>query len=773
MNLLKKTMFLSIALIVGQSIVLHAQQKCNHKIPVLILEEKTKESIPSASVGLGKSFSFSDLDGLVVMENICFGTNHMHVISTGYEIIDKDIDIYSLDTITIYMKIARKSLDDVEIKGHRQMLTTTATANTVKKEELNKTAGGSLANSIQSIAGVSMMQTGATISKPVINGMYSNRILILNNGVRQEGQQWGSEHAPELDPFTAQSITVVKGAAAIQYGGDAMGGVILVDPAPLPVDSSIHGSFNLVGQSNGRSGAASGMLSGSFKQLPAFSWRVQGSGKKAGNLKSADYFLDNTGMNEVNYSLATGYTKEHFDASVYYSHFKTELGIFKGSGVGSVEDLEKHIALGRPVSDGSFSYTIDAPRQWVVHDLLKIKTHIHFNDYLHFTAQYSFQSDDRKEFDIRRGGRTSIPSMDLKLNDHSVNLSLDYFDGKKWKGTIGIAGASQDNKNIPGTFTIPLIPDYIAQNLGVFAIANYLKTKYHLEAGIRYDYKHLSALGYNIDQKIYGGIRNFQNVSGSLGATWNPNPQWNVNTNMGTAWRAPSVNELYSNGLHSGAASYEVGDSTLQLEQSVKWITSIQFKNKENWFTISADGYMHYFHNYIYSNPTGELFQSLQGAFPTFNYAQTNARFLGADLSMNISFLKHFDYTLKASIIKAKDISNDRFLPMIPTDRLEQSIRWKWNPKTYLRETYFQFSPVFVAYQNRYEALSDYAAPPPSYWLLKFAAGTTLQVKDQNVHIHFSINNITNLAYKDYMNRFRYYTHDLGRSYELRLSYDF
>jgi iron complex outermembrane receptor protein len=91
------------------------------------------------------------------------------------------------------------------------------------------------------LAGVTTLQTGSSISKPVIHGLHSNRILIMNNGVRQEGQQWGSEHAPEIDPFIATRLSVVKGAAGVRYGSDAIGGVILVEPEELPFDKSLSG----------------------------------------------------------------------------------------------------------------------------------------------------------------------------------------------------------------------------------------------------------------------------------------------------------------------------------------------------------------------------------------------------------------------------------------------------------------------------------------------------------------------------------------------------
>jgi iron complex outermembrane receptor protein len=226
-----------------------------------------------------------------------------------------------------------------------------------------------------------MLQTGATIGKPVVNGMHSNRLLILNNGIRQEGQQWGAEHAPEIDPFIAQNISVVKGSEAIRYGAEAIGGVVIIEPPALPSDSTIHAEVNLVGASNGRSGTVSGMLSGNFKKIPALAWRIQGTAKRSGNLQTADYFLDNTGSKELNYSAALGYNKEHMGFDLFFSHFNTELGIFKESHIGSTEDLYSHIEHGRPFDNGSFYYAIDAPKQQVVHNLFKATGHIHLNDH--------------------------------------------------------------------------------------------------------------------------------------------------------------------------------------------------------------------------------------------------------------------------------------------------------------------------------------------------------------------------------------------------------
>jgi iron complex outermembrane receptor protein len=773
MYLLKQVVALAVASYCLVSLPAAAQQKdCQQQLHILVLERKTSLPVTGALVGGGDRQTMTDADGFARLDGLCPGNIHLHIQAIGFAPVDQDQQLKTAnDTLVVHLKEADVSLDAVEIKGHRQALNTTTVVTTLHQEDLDKLKGGNLAEMLKTIPGVNMLQTGATIAKPVVNGMHSNRVLILNNGIRQEGQQWGSEHAPEIDPFIAQNISVIKGAEAIRYGAEAMGGVVIVSPPPLPSDSTIHAELNLVGASNGRAGAASGMLSGNFKKIPALSWRLQGTAKQSGNFRAADYYLENTGAKELNYSAALGYNKEHFGLEAFYSHFNTKLGIFKGAHIGNTEDLMARIANGRPFEDGAFSYDIGAPRQEVIHDLLKLNGHVHLNDYLHLNLQYGFQRDRRKEFDIRRGGRTSLPSLDLSLYTHTLDASLEYFDGRQWKLTVGFNGLYQDNKSVPGTLTTPLIPDYISRGAGVYVIGKLLKNNYELEAGVRYDYKNINALGYDKSGVLYGGDRSFNNITSSIGGTWHAAPALDLRTNIGSAWRPTTVNELYSRGVHQSVGAYEYGDSSLVSEKSLKWITALQYRNPSGWLTLDLDVYANYFSNYTYLKPTGEVYESLSGSFPIFRETQTDARFLGADLSAQFNFSKHLDYTLKGSVIRAKDISANTYLPMIPSDKLEQAIRLRYDPATFLHNSFLQLSHVFVAKQNRYEAGSDFTAPPSAYHLLNLGLGTQIISGKQSLNVSFSIDNLTNTLYKDYMNRFRYYAHDLGRNFVLRLTY--
>ncbi|MCF3109096.1 TonB-dependent receptor plug domain-containing protein [Niabella sp. CC-SYL272] len=267
--------------------------------------------------------------------------------------------------------------------------------------ELRKRSGQNLAQVLQDVPGISMLQTGATISKPVINGLHGNRILLINNGVKQEGQQWGAEHAPEIDPAIAGAIHVLKGAAGVRYGAEAMGGVIVLDPPKLPFGKQVSGEAGTAWASNGRMFGGGFTLKGGWVNHPEWAWRIQGSSRKSGNFKTADYFLNNTGVRELNFSAEAGFRKKRWMLSAYGSYVHTALGIFSGAHIGDTADLKVRMQHEMPFETGNFSYRIDAPRQQVVHRLYKTTARYQLSDSNRIECWYAYQEDQRKEFDLR------------------------------------------------------------------------------------------------------------------------------------------------------------------------------------------------------------------------------------------------------------------------------------------------------------------------------------------------------------------------------------
>ncbi|ADY53674.1 TonB-dependent receptor plug [Pseudopedobacter saltans DSM 12145] len=748
-------------------------QSCDIVFYGTVKDAKDQSVLAGANISISsiQKNSLSDADGHFHFNKLCKGKYNVEVSFLGYKKKVFLIEINKSTEMNIYLSLDNTTLSEIQVIGKQATAEPVYTAQKLDDRVLDLSRGQSLGESLKNIAGVNSIQTGPTISKPVIHGMHSDRILIYNSGVRLEGQQWGSEHAPEVDPFIAKDISVIKGAAGVEYGADALGGIILLNPAALNYHSPFSSEINLVGASNSRMGIVSGKIEGAMKD-ETLAWRLQGTLKKAGNSSAPGYYLNNTGSNEINGSLTLGYKRKSFETELMLSTFNTTLGIFEGAHIGSVNDLKDAIANGRPFSKGSFSYLIGVPRQEVNHHLLKLEGKKYLANNGTLKLGYSFQKDFRQEYDLRRGGKDDVPALDLNLTAQNLELIYEKNQSNNSYIKYGINTAIIVNNNVPGTQVTPLIPNYDSFNPALFIIKKVGLKHVVLEGGLRYDYKAIDAAGYDSAKVWYGGKHKFHNVSFSLGSLFHVKPHLDFRSDLSLAWRPPSVNELYSRGLHHGTASVEIGDKNLNSEKGYKWINTLSYDGRR-WKT-ELSLYANYIADYIFLQPNGTFSESQRGAFPIFYYKQTNATFFGADLQSIYSINNSFNWQLKGSLVKAKDIVNKSYLPMIPVDRISNSLTWnlkatekKWSLP------FLSVEHIYSAKQTRYSDQNDFAPAPAAYNLFNITGGIGYKIGENRLDINTSIFNVFNTSYKDYLNRFRYYTYDTGRNWVVRLSYKF
>ena len=667
-------------------------------------------------------------------------------------------------------------IQDVEVIGRRGELS--RSTHVLSAQELQENKGKTLAESLTDISGVTTIGMGNNMVKPVINGLHSNRILLLNNGVRQEGQQWGIEHAPEIDPFTADQLEVVKGAQGVRYGADALGGVVLVSANDIGLDKEWTGSIDLVGQTNGRGGTMHTRFEGAVKALPGLAWRVQATGKKLGNYKSANYYLGNTGVNELNYAGTLQYKRKRDELQLYFSRFGTEIGIFRGAHIGTVEDIKARIEHGRPFEVYDFSYKIEAPRQAVTHDLLKASWEHQFGADRKLEVQYGLQRNHRKEYDLRRVEADDVPMADMLLTTQSMDVIM-----KQGHSSVGVQSLIQINNNTPGTGTTPIIPNFDSYALGIFAVHQFHVNSWHGEIGGRYDFKYLDVAGYRyrrdnmnedgeIEQYLLSDTRRFHNASGTVGSLYHFSEKISWKSNIGLAWRAPSVNELYSDGVHHGSATYELGKSDLRSEKGLKWMNAFIWTDQR--FQATVDVYAQVLYDYIYAQPNPDVVrQTIRGTFPLFAYQQHDAFFYGADLRLRYSVLDAFRYDMSASIVRARNMTTKTYLPYIPSDRFQHGLSWSYLGAGQTN-SYLKLVHRFVAKQKQYTEGMDYVAPPAAYHLFDMVASKQFNTHESTSwQVMASVENIFNRSYKDYMDRFRYFAHQIGRNVNLKISYQF
>lgn len=712
----------------------------------------------------------SDAHGEFSLKGLCKGTQRFLV--QHFDCRDTVLTVELTRTTKVMFRLPHSvnQLKEVDVMDKRAEMRKTQTESLLSQQELEAGKGQPLGELLKNVSGVSTLNTGATISKPMLHGMQGNRLLILNNGVRQEGQQWGNEHAPEIDPFTAKKISVVKGVAAIRYGSDAIAGVVLAEADELPDTAALTGEMSLAGFSNGKTGAAAARLQGYFDRLRYFSWRIQGSLKKGGNIRTPDYFLTNTGLEERNFSYTLGYHRKKLGLELYYSQFNTQIGIYKGSHIGNLSDLQNALLYGRPVDSlSTFSYVIDRPYQIAEHELVKGAAHYHFSPRWRANLQYAWQYNIRKEYDLRRltseerAAGVVAPDLDLRLNTQSLDAVLEHDNIRSFRGMAGLTLLRQENV-YQGRF---FVPNYLNSSWGAFVTERFVMPHVEFEAGLRYDEKHLNSF-YFVNKVWTSSRRDFRNWTGNGGLIWKADSCFHLFVNAGTAWRAPAPNELYSNGIHQGLSAIERGDSLLATEICYNVTASGIFKSKN--LNVEATMYYNRFSNFIYLQPTGQLELTIRGAFPVFDYRQADATIYGVDVKGDLRLHKKLSLLFKGMIVRGWNEAVNDYLIYMPGDRGDLSLKFLLPEAGFLKETFFQINNSFVARQWRVPANSDFAPPPAGYYLLGIQLGGTFHLKHQPVEINFSVSNLLNTRYREYLDRFRYYCDAQGASYNLRIN---
>lgn len=711
----------------------------------------------------------ADAEGHYKIKSVCKGIYTVVYQAVGYKTIERRENLDQNLDRNIILHAEATELREVTVvgKGSEAPIHTTST---LEGAGLDALRGKSLGEALKSITGITTLQTGPSISKPVIHGMQGNRIVVMNNGVRLEGQQWGSEHAPEIDPFLGKKITVVKGAAGVRYGAEAIGGVVLIEPGDLPTSSGISGEINTAVFSNNFQGVMSGIAEGLVSKKIPISWRVQGTYKRAGDSKAPDYYINNTGLRETNFSGALGYKREKFGIDIFYSRFQTVLGVFRGSHIGNLTDLQNAIALGRPAVVSNFSYAIGRPYQDIRHDLLRVNANYTLGKFGDIRLILAHQANERSEFDAHKlfnnpSEDTNRPQLSFNLSTYTMDVLLNHNLSPSVKGTFGVNLISQ--RNI--TYGFRLIPNFRSFTGGAYMTEEWRKNKFLFEAGLRYDYKWIITFLAKGDS-LYAPEFNFHNVSGTIGTSYRPDEHRLFKLNVATAWRAPSVSELLSNGVHHGTASYEKGSMSLKSEIAYNSNLSASFTGGH--FRGDFNVYMNYINNYIWLAPKLPPVLTIRGAFPSFQYEQTNAVLAGCDVSLQYRFLKSMTWLGKISYLNARKTDGE-FLPFMPPVRAETSLRYTLERLGKLEEAFLSLGALFVGKQNNIDPTKDYAPPPDAYFLLNAEAGFLLPVGKERWTIGLSVENMLNTRYRDYTNRFRYFTDEIGTNVSLRLKVPF
>lgn len=692
---------------------------------------------------------------------------HLSLSHLGCHTETHHLDLKTDTSIVFYLHHYHKHLQEVKVGARRNPM-----VDMVSQTQMDVLAKENLTNLLEKTTGVRSLKNGNNIAKPIVQGLYGNRLTILNQGLAQTGQQWGNDHAPEIDPLAGNKIRIIKGVSSVEYKGVNLGAIISIESNRFRDDPHLHGKASSFFETNGLGFGTNIQIE---KNSPSLAWRLTGTYKNTGDKSTADYYLRNTGNREINFSALLEKTLFNtWKTNLYLSSFNTELGVLRGSHITNTTDLNEAIGRDRPFfTEDFFSREIAPPRQEVSHHLWKITSSRILDSNNAIFLMYGGQLNNRKEYDIRRGGRSEIPALYIMQHSHFAELKWT----KSRKNSITKSGLQlqyTENINQPETGITPLIPNYSSIEPSVFITHSHSYDNSKLDLGFRYDMQklHIFTTTRVIPRQDVEFSHVFHNGTGSLSYLYHLDKKTDLLFNTGLTIRNPAVNELYSFGLHQGVASIEEGNSNLAAEKSFKTSLSMQTIWNEN-LSTEAQIYFHNINDFIFLKPQSQSRLTIRGAYPVFIYDQTHAQIYGLDFRGKYKITEGLDFTLDYSYLKGMNLTENLPLIFMPANRIRgeaelSTHKWgKWeNPLLII-------SGQYTFRQNNLKAGQDFIPAPEAYFLLGGRISIERQIKSARIQIYFQTENLLNARYRDYLNRLRYFTDDLGRNIAMGITVNY
>lgn len=783
-------------------------QNCQNSLSGRITDLHDDSPIVGATIttSIAGVFTQSDNEGYYSLNNLCENKIQIRVSHPSCNGIEKNVKLKNNEIINFKLEHHINELNEIIVSDQRiKTLSESSPETLLSSATINVYSSQSLGDALASISGVSILKTGSGIVKPMVHGMFGSRLGIVNNSFRLQDQEWGVDHAPNIDMNAFENIQLIKGASALKYGGDTAGGMIVLNPSkPLPKDS-LYGKTILNATTNGRGKVVISDLTKSYNS--GYYFNVQGTLKHFGDRSAPDYLLTNTGQRENNISLKFGRNKITKGWEAGYSFYNNTIGILRASHIGNIEDLERGISSDVPLYIAPYSNSIASPKQESSHHNAYLNWFLRFGASSKWNINYNFQFNNRNEFDIRRGQRSNIPAIDLELTTHNIASDLEWKHKENNTFNVGLVGQFQENFSNPETGVRRLIPDYLRYQLGAFYTWAYTPNNFFsLDLGVRFDYIHLDAkkyykvskweaLNYEEDfgdtiirqvgnQLLVNPIFNYFNTAFNSGVSFAVAAPFNVTLNYIFSQRAPNPSELFSDGLHHSLATIEYGDLRLDREKTHKGLLTFDYKNKD--LNVVMTSYYARIKNYILGEPS-ELELTARGAFPVWKYRAVDALFWGIDLDFSYNFSKAITFKNSTAFVYAKEVNTATPLFSIPPLNTTQYLTFK-NPSglwqfelqasTVFEQQRFPDlnfdTPIFIDGDYVYKTV-DISTPPKGYTLLDLNLTLFLKkyLKKQDITLRISSSNILNVTYRDYLNRMRYYSDEMGRDFQIQLVYKY
>ena len=644
------------------------------------------------------------------------------------------------------------------VTGDTKLKHATAPVSILTPQMLRATASTNIIDAISHQPGVSQLTTGGSISKPIIRGLGYNRVVVMSEGVRQEGQQWGDEHGIEVDGSSVGSVEILKGPASLMYGSDAMAGVVILHAQPTLAEGEIRGNVSTEYQTNNGLFHYSLQMAGNQK---GFVWDTRFSDKMSHAYKNKyDGYVPGSQFRERAGRLMLGINKTWGHSRLTWTAYHLTPGIIEG---------ERDETTGELVHDEGFSahgYGKSLPFQQVMHYKAVCDNSVNLSSgYL--KAIFGYQQNRRQEFE------ESEDEYELYFKLHTLTYDLRYVtnEWEGWKFSTGIGGMYQKSGNEGEEY---LIPDYRLFDFGLYATTTKsLDDHWTLNGGVRYDHRRLHGEELVEDGEIrfLDFSRHFNGLTGSLGAVCNINEHFNLRLNVARGFRTPNMSELASNGVHEGSLRYETGDQQLKAEYSLQADLGLDFTS--HYVSAQLALFANHIDNYIFTHRVTEV---IDPDYLTYAYTQGNARLLGFEVGIDFHPVHsvHFSNTFSYVDAQLKHATpSTKYLPFTPAPHWSSELKWELfhHSHSTVNHHHMQaaihrslFNNLYIAAgldcylkQSHIYKADDTETVTPSYALVNLSAGTDIQLKGKKMaELYITADNLLNNAYQNHLSRLKY-----------------
>lgn len=611
----------------------------------------------------------------------------------------------------------------------------------VTSQDLRHAAATNIIDALSSQPGISQVTTGSGISKPVIRGLGYNRVVVVTDGVRQEGQQWGDEHGVEVDASDIHSVEILKGPASLMYGSDAIAGVLVMRQQPVSIDGEKRIRWSNEYQTNNGMYATSANFTG---RQGAWHWDLRFSGRSAHAYKNKyDGWVSGSQFAERAFSSLVGTENKWGFLRLKLSHYAQTPSIVEG---------ERDEMTGRLLhEEGKLTtYGHTLPFQRVAHSKAILDNMIRLKGGQLRTI-VGYQLNHRREYEEQHD------LYNLRMMLHTLTFDVRYLsdDVSGCKSTIGTSGMYQRSLNKGEE---RLIPDNHLFEMGVFGMLSREVGPVVFSGGLRFDRRHVHGSAYEEEGvlRFVDFTRHFSGLTGSLGAVWHANEHWDVRMNVSRGYRAPNISELGSNGVHEGTQRYERGNKDLKPEYSLQWDCGVDFSGPR--LNANAMFFVNQMEHYIYAERGLEVSEE---GLPVYVFQQAKARLIGFEASLDfhpvhaLHLYSAFSYVHSVARGVAREA---RHLPMTPAPHWLSEVKWELTHSgKSLNNAWLAAQVDCYLRQSCIYEVNQTETPTPSYTLLNLSAGADVMYhKHKIAELEVALTNLTNRAYQSHLSRLKY-----------------